>query len=378
MTRRPLLVGLAGAALLAAAVPAAAVSATCTGSPATCVAGVPVSVTGLGGTRQFSVEDVKGDDLSALDLGTGGAQPFRTHVNDSAFTATTQQYSVSASMTNLYLRQGNAHDYAVKVPSSDVSIGFGGNPLAGKGINVVDLPKLLVGGTLGSCGSLGSTLQAALGLSGAGIPLDLSNLQLVQLCGLLAGVDTTVSATVDGTLQSVTPTLTSLLDLPTPLSGALGGTFTNPSFAAGTVGAGDPAAGQTAATSVPLMSGGALALSAGLKTALTNALNTALAGLPLVNATDTGTRTTIAALVGAMSSSSDQLTSTLGSVVSSLPVAKQVSVLTTLASSLAAPVLGDIASISGDYYAFPILKATPTTPVAGTYDGTMVVTFVQS
>ena len=377
MSRRVAL-ALALVGIAAAGAPALAVTATCTGSPATCVAGVPVSVVGLGGTRQFTVEDVKGDDLTSLDLGTGGAQPFRTHVSDTGFTAMGQSFSVSATMTNLYLRQGGGHDFAVKVPSSDVSIGFGSNPLSGSGISLVDLPSLTVSGTLSSCSSMSAGLKSALGLSALGVPLDVSNVQLTLLCTLLGVAGGPVSATVDGALQTVTPALSSLADLPTPLSGATGGTFTNPSFAAGTVGSGDPAATGTPATSVALMSGGALQLTNGLKTALTSALGTALSGLPLVNATDTGTQTTLAAVVDGLSSSATQLTSVLGSVLSTLTAANQVAVLNTLTGSLVAPVIGDIAGLTGQYYGFPVLRATPSTPVAGTYDGTLTVTFVQS
>lgn len=380
MARRPLLLAAlaVGAALVVTAAPAGAVTATCTVTPAQCVAGVPVTVTGVGGTRQFNVEDIKGDDLTSLDLGTGGAQPFRTHVTDTGWTAVNQGFTVSATMTNLYLRQGSNHDFAVKVPSSDVSIGFGGVPLAGKGISLDDLPSLSISGTLSSCASLSAPLRSALGLSALGLPLDPSNVNLATLCTLLGVTGGPVSATVDGVLQSVTPTLTSLLDLPTPLSGATGGTFTNPSFAAGTVGADDPAATSTPATSVPIMTGGAMNVTSGLISALTTALGSQLSGLPLVNSTDTGTRTTVAALVNALMTSSDTLTSTLGSVLSTLPVADQVTVLTTLTSSLVSPVAGDIAALNGEYFAFPILRATPTTPVAGTYDGTLTVTFVQS
>jgi hypothetical protein len=377
LSRRALALLVTGGAL-AVATPALGVTATCTGSPATCVAGVPVSVVGLGGTRQFTVEDVHGDDLAALDLGTGGAQPFRLHVNDAGFTATGQSFSVAATMTHLYLRQGAGHDYAVKVPSSDVAIGFGGTPLGGKGISLDDLPTLSVSGTLSSCLDLSSTLQAALGLNLLGIPLDLSNINLTTLCSLLGVVGGPVAATVDGALQTVTPTLSDLLDLPVPLSGATGGAFANPSFAAGTVGAADPAANATPATSVPLMSGGAMNLTAGLISSLSSALTAQLAGLPLVNATDTGTRTTVAALVDALSTAPDAISSTLGAVLSALPLADQLTVLTSLTSSLVAPVGGDIAALNGDYYAFPILRATPNAPVAGTYDGTLTVTFVQS
>jgi hypothetical protein len=380
MARRRLMLvaAVAGTAVVAAAAPAGAVTATCTGSPATCVAGVPVSVIGLGGTRQFSVEDVKGDELNALDLGTGGAQPFRTHVTDAGFTATGQSYSVSATMTNLYLKTGANHNYAVKVPSSDVSINFGSNPLSGKGISIVDLPSLTVSGTLSSCASMSSGLKSALGLSSLGVPLDLSDLNLTTLCTLLGTTGAPVSATVDGVLQTVTPVVSSLTDLPTPLSGALGGTFSNPSFAAGTIGASDPSATSTTPTSVPLMSGGALSLTAGLTSALTSALNSALSGLPLVNATDTGTKTTLAAMIDGLSGSSNTVTAALGSVLSTLSVVDQVTVLTGLAGALVPPVLGDVVSLNGQYYAFPVLRATPSTPVAGTYDGTLTVTFVQS
>src|SRR6202007_2486880 len=108
--------------------------------------------------------------------------------------------------------------------------------LTGSGISLVDLPKLSVSGTLSSCVNLSSTLQAALGLNALGLPLDPSNLSLVNLCSLLGVAGGPVAATVDGAMQTVTPTLSSLGDLPVPLSGALGGTFTNPSFASGTVG----------------------------------------------------------------------------------------------------------------------------------------------
>ncbi len=376
--RRRLAAPLVVLALAAVVAPAAAVTATCSGTPATCVAGVPVSVVGLGGTRQFSVQDVHGNDLTAINLGTGGVQPFRTHVADAGFTGLTQSFSVSATMTNLYLQSGAGHNFAVKVPSSDVSIGFGSTPLTGSGISLVDLPKLSVTGSLSSCLNLSSTLQSALGLNALGLPLDPSNLALTNLCGLLGVTGGPVAATVDAALQTVTPTLSNLADLPVPLSGAVGGTFTNPSFASGTVGFDDPAKTGTAATSVPIMAGGPLALTNGLKTALTNALSSTLSDLPLVNATDTGTKTTVAALVAGLTGSADNLTSTLGTVVAGLPVANQVTVLNALTGTLVAPVIGDIASMNGLYDGFPVLHATPTTPVPGTYDGTLTVTFVQS
>ncbi len=67
-------------ALIIATATVAAVAA-----PALADTSVPVTVLGLGGTRQFTVEDIAGSPLSALDLGSGGSQPFRTHVSDASF-----------------------------------------------------------------------------------------------------------------------------------------------------------------------------------------------------------------------------------------------------------------------------------------------------
>src|SRR4051812_24419497 len=115
---------------------------------------VSVTLTGAGGTRQFSVEDLVGNPLTALDLGTGSSQPFRLHVQDAAFLPSAGQggYTVTSTMSNLYLKTGpSSYNYAVKVPSSELSVGFGSNPLSVGPLSLVDLPKLSVSGTLASC-----------------------------------------------------------------------------------------------------------------------------------------------------------------------------------------------------------------------------------
>ena len=92
---------------VAVAAPAFAVTPVCTSTTVTqCIAGVPVTLPSLGGVRQFAVETVSGTELTGLDLGTGGQQPFRTRVTDTAFANLTQGYSVSATMSNLYLKTG--------------------------------------------------------------------------------------------------------------------------------------------------------------------------------------------------------------------------------------------------------------------------------
>lgn len=364
------------ASLLALGAPARAVTPVCTTTTVTsCVAGVPVTLTSLGGIRQFAVETVSGAELTALDLGTGGTQPFRTHVTDTAFSNLTAGYSVSATMSNLYFKTTTGHNYAVKVPSSEVSLTYGTSPLSALGVSLTDLPKLSLSGTLASCAGLPSTVQTTLGVSTLGVPLDSADAALASLCTAL-GTGVPVTATIDGVLQTVTPTLASILDLPTALTGASPGAFSNPAFA-GTVGAGDPAAATAPAATARRIMTGTPGLSAGLLSALTTALGNALAGVPLTTASDAGARTSLAAAISALQTSSTLAVAAVGNALATLSSAKQVAVLNTLTSTLVAPLLGDIAAVNGQYFAFPILTATPSAPLAGTYDGTLTVTFVQ-
>lgn len=362
--------------LLAAASMAVAVA-----GPAVADTSAPVTVVGVGGTRMLYVEDVSGQPLTGLNLGTGGAQPFRTHVVDSSFVpaASGGNYSVNATLNNLYLKTSTGHDFTTKVPSSAVSINFGTSPLSETGLSIADLPKLAISGALTTCANLSSTLKSALGLDSSGNVIG-SNLALTTLCGTLTTAAATApaptSATVPAAVQTVTPLLSSVADLPTALSGAIGGTFTNPSYDG--IGAGDPnVSSPPAATQVPLMQGTtAASLSANLVTALTNALNissplTATSGSAL---TDTGRVT------AQLSGSTDTVTSELGAVLTTLSSANQVSAINEIFQTIAvvAPALADIQGMTGNAYAFPILKSTPTTPIPGTYSGTMTVTFVQS
>jgi hypothetical protein len=371
-------------ALLVAATTAVAVAA-----PAFADTSVPVTVIGLGGTRQFAVEDITGSPLSAINLGTGGAQPFRTHVTDAAFlpTATGGNYDVSATLSNLYLKTGAGsaatdYNYNVKVPSSAAKIGFGSNPLGVNGLSIVDLPKLSIAGTLSSCASLTGPLKSLLGLSALGVVLG-SNSALANLCSTLGTNGAPVTATVDAALQTVTSTLTDLTKLPTALSGATGGTFTQPSYANG-VGAfdtaGAAAAGSTVPSSVSLMKGvtGSV-LDTAFATSLLNQLTALLTG-PLTSATGVNAQTQLASVVSQLQASATPVFSQLGAVLNTLSAADQSTLINTVFTTVAplAPVLADLHGITGSSYAFPVLNATPTTPVAGTYGGTMTVTFVQS
>lgn len=344
-------------------------------------ADVNVTLTSTPGSRQFAVQDLTGVDLTAINLGSGGQQPFRTVVTDSTFQNVTQGYTVSAKMNNLYLHTGSplAAQYATKVPSSEVSLQYGTSPLSALGVDLSVLPKITLGGTLESCSDLGGPVKTALGLSALGVVLDGLDTSLISVCSALSAVDgTAVTGTVDGALQQITPVINSLADLPTALTGATPGPFTNADYSNG-VGAGDTAgaADAPAATSLGIMTG-TPGLSASLSTQIKNQLDTALGSLPLASVTGAGAQTTVGAVITALSSSATAGVAAVGTALSTLDSARQVTLVNTLTGTVAVPVLGDLKSLSGQYYAFPILKATPTTPVPGVYRGTMTVTFVQS
>lgn len=388
---KPLALVVAAATTVALAAPALAA-----------VAPTPVGVTvvGLGGTRDFRVEDLTGATLTKIDLGTGGLQPFRTHVTDTGFLprATGGNYDVTATLSNLYLNTGTAaspvYNYAVAIPSKDVKIGFGSKPLSISGLSLVDLPKLSLTGALGSCSTLSSSLQSILGLSTVLGALVSNNTAVNELCATLLanaalpGATTPVTATIDGTLQTLTSTLTDVTKYPTALSGTDGGPFTKPAFEG--VGAADTAGIAAAGSSytptgVALMSGRtAGALDTTFATSLLNSLTSALApggtALPLVSSSGAAAQTTIAAVVSALQDSTDNVASQLGAVINGVSsAAGQASLINSLLSlTPLTPTLSSINGVTGSSYAFPVLSATPTAPTAGTYGGTMTVTFIQS
>lgn len=365
--------------LLAAASMAAVVAAP---ALADVTSTVPVTVVGVGGNRMFYVEDLSGNALQGINLGTGGAQPFRTRVADTSFVplASGGNYDVSATLSNLYLQNGQTYDYTKKVPSSAASINFGSNPLSMQGLSVTDLPKFAISGTLGQCLNLSSTLKSLLGLDALGNVVG-TNVALSTLCTtLLTAALTTpapVGATVPAAVQALTPALTNLADLPTALSGAVGGTFTNPSYDG--IGAGDQvglANNPPAATAVPLMTG---TTAGSLSTALVNQI-TSLLSTPSPLAGTTGTPLADpSTIIAQLSSSASTVTSELGAVLNTISSANQVAAINEIFTTVAkvAPAIGDVQGVTGNSFAFPVLKALPSTPVPGTYSGTMTVTFVQ-
>jgi hypothetical protein len=340
---------------------------------------VSVTLTGSGGTRQFSVEDMSGNPLTALDL-TSSSQPFKVHVQDNAFLPSAGQgnYSVSATMSNLYLKTGaSTYNYAVKVPSSDLSVGFGSNPLSATGLSLVDLPTLNLTGTL-TCDPLNlQSLATQLGLGSLAGLLSGVLTQLTNLCTAITANGGAVTAAVNGAQQTISPTISTLTDLPTALGGATGGTFTNASFASGTVGAGDTAGatGAPSATSVSLMQG-----TQGLTSALATAIKNALDGTAALVAGSGTALTTTQAVTTGLTTAGTAVDNALAQLLQTVSSSQAVSAINTALSlaSFATPVLSDIRAVTGSYYSVPVLQASARTPVAGTYGGTMTVTFVQS
>ena len=369
LARRAGVAALTGTCLLAAALPVLA-------DP------VVVSLEDTLGTRQFAVQDISGAPLTAIDLGSGGSQPFRTVVTDTAFKNLTSGYSVSATMNNLYLDTGSGYDWTTSVPSSDVRLDYGTSPLAALGVTFPVVPRLTVSGTLQSCADLDGTAKSLLGLDAGGVVLDLTDTALLNLCSALLAADGLgVTTTVDGAVQQITSDLTSALDLtelPTALTGATPGAFTNADYSDGTIGAGDNdgKAGAPTPTSLGIMTGTPGMVTA-LQDLITTRVNTALTALPLTSATDPA-KTTIADLIEALGSSTNTAVANVATALGALDAAQQSAVLNTLTGvTVVAPELADLLSLSAQYYGFPILRATPTSPLAGSYQGTMTVTFVQ-
>lgn len=338
---------------------------------------VDVALGALGGTRQFAVEDVSGAPLTAINLGTGGVQPFRTHITDAGFTNVTKGYTVGATMSNLYLKSGSTYDYSTSVPSSAVSLVYPTNPLAALGVTFPVLPPLSLSGLLPSCLSMDSATKTVLGLDASGLT---SNLSVTALCTALGSAGVTVGAgtqQVTGLTRTVTAAASNLADIPTQLTGATSGAFTNADYSDASKGftTAPGASGAPTPTSLRIMTGTPNMTSA-LQSEIASKVNTAIASLPLT-ATTGDSQMTIAAALSALSSSTDAGVALVGSDLSLLTAAQQSAVINLLSSALGTLGLPNIPSLNGQYYGLPSLKSVPTGLTAGTYDGTLTVTFVQ-
>jgi hypothetical protein len=352
----------------------------CAGAAAPAAYGetVDVSLGALGGSRQFAVEDISGNALTAIDLGTGGTQPFRTRVVDQSFSNVTEPYTVSATMSNLYLKTGDTtYDYLTKVPSSEVSLAYPTNPLAALGVGFPVLPDLAMSGPIPSCVDLPQAVKDVLGLDANGLTSDPAVTALCTALGTGVTVTTTGTAAADGLAQQVEAAVTSLLDIPTQLTGAQAGSFNSADYGADTVGFNDPnKPAEKAPTSLQIMKG-TPNMTAALKSEIETKINAVLGTLPLTTVDDLGAETTIASAITSLSNSTDTGVADVGSALAALDAAKQSAVINLLGSGLLPVDLSHLANVSGQYFGFPSLKSTPTGLEPGVYDGTLTVTFVQ-
>ena len=335
--------------------------------------GTTVAMTQGAGTRQFFVEDLAGRDLTSLDFGRGGTAGLRVRVADSDYSAVTENFSVSATLNNLYLVSGQSHAFGTKIPSSAVSVGFGSSPLNATGLSVNDLPTYALSGTVPSCATLQTLSPGVLG----SITTDPN---AVPLCALLGAGGTAVSSvSVQGLAQTVQLTVSNLADLPVQLAtGGNTGPFTNADYTPGTIGAADSAAaGAPSATGRNLMTGTA-AFSAGLITQLTTKLAAAVASLPVTTPTDAGARATVNSVVSALQVSGTSAIAQLGGDIAALgSAAMESAIINQLTATVGAPVQGDLLGLTGSYVSFPMLTASASAPAPGSYEGTLTVTLVQ-
>ncbi len=340
---------------------------------------VDVSLSALGGSRQFAVEDVSGKPLTAINLGTGGTQPFRTRVTDKDFTSVTQPYSVGATMSNLYLKSGTSYDYATKISSSELSLAYPTSPLDALGVAFPVTPDLGLSGPIPSCLNLPQSVKDVLGLDVNGVSLtgDAAVTALCTALGTGVTVSTTGTSAVSGLATTVQAAATNLADIPAALTGAQAGSFTEADYGQNTVGSGDPSKPATnAPTSLSVMKGTSN-MTAALKSEIETKVNAVLGSVPLTKEGDTGAETTIGSVVVALSNSTDTGVADVGSALATLDATKQSAVANLLGSALLPVDLTNLTSLSGQYYAFPSLKALPTGLTPGEYAGTLTVTFVQ-
>lgn len=326
---------------------------------------VTVSLSPTSGGRTLHVEDLAGARLQSLNFDKGGTLPARIRVVDQANDAVGSGFEVSATMTNLYRKTETGHSYDQPIPSDKLAVSYGTTPISAAGVAVSYLPRYVLSGTIPDCTTLSTTSTVLAGL--------LTDPLAAPLCTTLGTTGAAVAATpVPGATQNLTLPLTDLTDLPasldlTPEAGA----FTLPDYAHG-VAVNDPAKTTTAGTSRTVLAGSAL-ITADLRTTLEGTL----ASLPMVSATGAGTQVAVSSVLTQMQSSADATTSTLGGNIAQLgTVDQQVAVVQALTSALQVPALSDLSGLTGTYVSLPLLQASASAPVAGTYEGTLTVTML--
>lgn len=381
MSHRPLAIGVTAALALGGVATAAAADVTTIG----------VTASAGSGSRQFYVENLAGQPLTALDLGTSGqGSLFQTRVRDTNFGSPNAGFTASAEMTNLYRKTSGTIDYATKVDSAKLSVSYAAVPTDVAGVSLAALPKVTIAGLLPTCSALPTLLPAGSPLLGTGGLLGgaLATLGLsdaaAPLCTALGGAATGATAVpveaADGVLVGLSEKIVdNPLVKPVSLTGATeAGNFDTPSYLGD--GAGDPGKPATppAARARKLLAGSA---NAGLNL---NALVSPLIDNKPLFDTVPGAGdglTSVSTVVAALQGSVDPAVASVGNALAGLSSADQTGVLGGLAPVAGAPVASLtstlLSKISGTYRSFPRLTADLAGAATGTYTGTLTITFVQ-
>lgn len=335
------------------------------------------------GTRQFNVTEVDGTTpLANFTFDNNLQKPFRTIVNDNNRLLNSAGYQVNAQLTNLYLNENGSYSYSTFIPSKNLSLTYGLNPLTGTSSLPV-IPKIGLDGVVGTCedpavqGALDIVLDPITGL----LNLSLLSPLLQTVCTELAGLTVLDRTVLDATVNAATRTVTTALalpDLPFSLTGAQqAGAFTNPSYQ-GAIATNDTAkTGAPAATSKRIMTGTSLLATGGdvtgLLSSLTTQLGTDLASTTLITGDNTGV-TTVQNALAALSSTNAALVTT----ISKLDTQDELDLIALLSPVLLPVDVNALTTVTGQYDAFPVLTALRAGTKQGTYDGTLIVDFFET
>ncbi|PLS76318.1 MAG: hypothetical protein CYG61_02695 [Actinobacteria bacterium] len=329
MSKRRVLCGVAALGLLAAiAAPARAGE-------------VVVAVDNPGGSRTLYVEDLAGNELTGLNFGTTRSLPFRVRVVDT--TMDRSGFSVSATMTNLYVDDSGTIDYAKKIDSAKLSISNTADPLNVLEVSASVRPAVDTVSTISDlliCQTLGLVTSIVNG----------SQVCQISATGLVGNVQSAVPVTV---------TLSDLTNLPLLPQAAEAGAFTDPDYAG--VGANDPDKPSSFTPTPRRMLAGSVVSTDAVLSALKGAL-------------DTDPRSELI--------SDTTIINGLSAAVANWELLTTAQVTTVLAGTVATVenlVPEQVRAQTGTYLSFPALNVdVPTTAAKGNYKGTLVVTALQS
>lgn len=321
----------------------AAAAATVGGALPASAGPITLAVSNPGGSRTVFVEDLLGNSLTKLDFGTLRQLPIRVRVVDAA--ADTAGFTVTASVTNLYMSTGQSLDFAQSVSSGNVSVTYPTTPVDALAVGASVAPLLNLAGTVPA------PLCTALTLAAVSC-----NLSLTALEGKVQA------------LTGIPVDLSDLTNLPLVPQTGQAGAFTNPAYAGVAANAPQPA-GPPTPTALRVSSGSLNLVSSAL-----NALNTALASV--VSGSALSSVVDSSAVAGAVRS---VLPAAVVSVFDALTPTQLAAVIASFTAQAQGLVPGQVTALTGTYLSVPIMHVSvPSDAARGEYQGTLVVTATQA